>query len=83
MKTYYKKDKRKDVFMKATVIISTTSLLFGFTFNVMKYPEYYCKTWRYQLENDIKNGNAQAIEYYNNNYVKNNKILFDYDFLND
>ena len=45
----------------------------------VRFPECYLTTWRYQLQQDISNGNAKAINYYNNNYIANNKILFKED----
>lgn len=42
----------------------------------VRFPECYLTIWRYQLQQDIANGNEEAINYYNNNYIANNKILF-------
>lgn len=47
------------------------------TIDFVKYPECYSTTWRYQLENDIKSGNAEAIDYYNRVYIENGRILFE------
>lgn len=47
--------------------------------DVVRFPECYFTTWRYQLKQDIANGNKEAIDYYNNNYIANNKILFEED----
>lgn len=44
--------------------------------NVCKYPEKYFSTWRYQLQNDIMAGDAEAIAYYNENYVSNGVYLY-------
>lgn len=44
--------------------------------NIIKYPEYYISTMKYQLANDIKQGDPEAIEYYNRVYIANNKQLF-------
>ena len=45
--------------------------------NVIRFPEKYFTTWKYQLKNDISNGNEAAIRYYNNNYIAKGVILFD------
>lgn len=45
----------------------------------VRFPECYLTTWRYQLHQNIVNGNKEAIDYYNNNYIANNKILFKED----
>ena len=46
-------------------------------YDFVKYPEVYLTTWKYQLQQDIKNGDAEAIEYYTTTYVANGKVLFD------
>lgn len=43
----------------------------------VRFPECYVTTWKYQLQNDIKSGDAVAIEYYNNTYVENGRTLFE------
>ena len=45
----------------------------------VRFPECYLISWRYQLQQDIANDNQKAINYYNNNYIANNKILFKED----
>lgn len=63
------------------VILSTMILLILCLFlaNIIQYPEVYISTWKYQLQNDIKRGNKDAIEYYQNTYLANGKILFETD----
>ena len=51
--------------------------------NFIKYPEQYLSTWKYQLENDVKNGDTEAIEYYTTNYLDNDKKLFEEEILKD
>lgn len=43
---------------------------------IVKYPEKYLSTWRYQLKCDIEQGNQAAISYYETNYVANGIDLF-------
>lgn len=46
-------------------------------YNFIKYPEKYVTTWKYQLYNDIKEGNPQAIEYYQSKYMQADIQLFE------
>lgn len=57
--------------------------LLGLFFNFAKYPEQYLNTWKYQLENEVKNGDIRAIEYYTTNYLDNDKKLFEDEILKD
>ena len=59
-------------------IVTLIAIIFCITVAVdfCKYPEMYLTTWKYQLQNDIANGNKQAIEYYNTVYVENGIELF-------
>lgn len=61
-----------------TKLIRTLLVLFIIStlISAIKYPEIYFTTLKYQLANDIKQGNAEAIEYYNRVYIANNKQLF-------
>lgn len=53
-------------------ILLAVNMCVGF----VKYPEQYLTTWKYQLENDLKKGNQEMLEYYNRRYVANGKQLF-------
>ena len=70
-----KKAKIKAVIAGISGIIISILLIMQ-TANVIRFPEKYFTTWKYQLQQDISNGNKKAIEYYNNNYIKNGIILF-------
>lgn len=61
------------------VVLASLSIAFilGVYIDFIRFPECYLSTWRYQLQNEIKAGNAEMIEYYNNNYIKNGRVLFD------
>ena len=56
----------------ACALLFVASICIGF----VKYPEQYISTWKYQLENDLANGNKEVLEYYNERYVANGKQLF-------
>ena len=45
--------------------------------DLIRFPECYLTTWKYQLKNDIAAGDQEMIEYYNRVYVSNNRILFE------
>ena len=75
-KAIIKKHKRdKFITFMLIVILLGSSLLFMIDF--FRFPECYLTTWRYQLKNDILSGNQEMIDYYNNTYVANGRILFD------
>jgi len=59
------------------IMILLSLILLVFFVNFVMYPEIYLTTWRYQLYNDLKAGDVQAQEYYQNTYLKKGKILFD------
>lgn len=59
------------------IMILLSLILLVFFFNFIMYPEIYLTTWRYQLHNDLKAGDVQAQEYYQNTYLKKGKVLFD------
>lgn len=64
-------------FAKSVTILVLIIALFVITIDVIRFPEWYMSTWRYQLKNDIENGEETAIEYYENTYIANGRILFD------
>lgn len=70
------------VFATLIIGIFLVSLL-GLFFDFAKYPEQYLTTWKYQLENDVKNGDTRSIEYYTPNYLDNGKKLFEEQILKD
>ena len=75
-KAIMKKRKLNKFIMFILSIIMLGSILL-FTIDFFRFPECYLTTWRYQLKNDILSGNQEMIDYYNNTYVANGRILFD------
>lgn len=74
------KTRLKINFKRFTAFVSSLILsivLLTISIDIIRFPECYSSIWRYQLQNDIEAGNAEAINYYNNTYVSNGKILFD------
>lgn len=59
------------------IVILATLIMIMLFINVAMYPEIYLSTWKYQLHNDLKAGDRQAQEYYQNTYLSKGKILFD------
>ncbi len=71
----------KKKFVKSTitlilVIVAFITMAWLFV-DFCTYPESYLTTWRYQLHREIEQGDEEAIEYYQEVYVKNNRILWE------
>lgn len=63
----------------ASLLILTSIITFtAYTIDFMRFPDKYITTWRYQLENDIQNGDTESIAYYNRVYKSNGINLFEY-----
>lgn len=81
MITVIYKNKRLKINLKrvfGNIIILT--LITAFSYGIIdffRFPECYLTTWKYQLQNEIKAGNQEMIDYYNHVYVENNRSLFD------
>lgn len=43
---------------------------------IIAYPEMYFTTWRYQLENDVRAGEPEAVSYYEKHYIAKGIELF-------
>lgn len=73
------KTRLKINFKRFTAFVSSLILsivLLTISIDIIRFPECYSSIWRYQLQNDIEAGNAEAINYYNNTYVATGKTLF-------
>lgn len=63
------------------IIIFIITLCFIYLFiDFCKYTECYLPTWKYQLKNDIYQGDNQSIQFYEDVYVSNNRDLFNDKF---
>ena len=62
----------------ARFILSVVAITFivAVTVDVIRFPECYSTTWKYQLKLDIERGDEKAIEYYENTYISNGRELF-------
>ena len=63
-------------FHSLLTIIFIAAITF-FIVDLIRFPECYISTWKYQLKNDIAAGVPEAITYYNTNYIKYNRDLFE------
>ena len=70
-----KRKREKFITFLLSIVIFIAFILF--TIDFFRFPECYLTMWRYQLKNDILSGNQEMIDYYNNTYVANGRILFD------
>ena len=71
------KKHKREKFITFLLSIAIFIAFILFTIDFFRFPECYLTTWRYQLKNDILSGNQEMIDYYNNTYVANGRILFD------
>lgn len=55
----------------AIVIMTTLAI------DIIRYPECYITTWKYQLQQEIKKGDVDALDYYNSTYIANNRCLYE------
>lgn len=77
MKRYRIVNKRKFMRFISSVIIGALFIIVLIcAIDFIRFPECYMPTWKYQLQNDIKNGNIEMIEYYERNYIANGRELF-------
>lgn len=71
----YRIDKKR--LAGVVLLLLVVLVITGFAVDVVRHPECYFSTFRYQLQNDIARGNEQAIEYYENTYVASGRVLFE------
>ncbi len=67
----------KRLLLKALVITLAVIPLISVGVEFCRFPEKYLTTYRYQLHNEIKSGNQEAIDYYNRVYIANGINLFE------
>ncbi len=70
-------------FIKALAIIVIILVCTVLYIDFFRFPESYCTTYKYQFKNDLAAGNAEAVGYYNNNYVSNGRLLYEDKFINE
>ena len=58
-----------------TLIITFTAYITDF----MRFPDKYITTWKYQLKNEIANGDQKSIDYYNKYYTSKGVYLYGED----
>lgn len=70
-------------FAKALAIIIIMTACIALYIDFLCFPEYYAITWKYQLKNDLARGDAEMLQYYNENYVANGRLLYGNRFIID
>ena len=77
--TYQKKRYKFNPYKLLKNILTTSILIVFITMSVYvcKFPAKFSTTYRYQLKNEISNGDEEAIEYYNRVYKANGINLFE------
>lgn len=68
------KNPRRFVLAIVSIVFSVSALCL--CINIIKYPEKYITTWKYQLQQDLKKGDEAAQKYYAENYIKKGEKLF-------
>lgn len=76
MRIVNKKKFIKSSIISILIIIAFSALIWLFI-DFCSYPESYLTTWRYQLQRKVEQGNEDAIQYYQDVYVKNNRKLWE------
>lgn len=61
------------------LIFSFAVALFICSIDFIRFPDKYLTTWKYQLHNEIKNGDTEAIEYYKKYYTSKGVYLYGED----
>ncbi|WP_249311962.1 hypothetical protein [Congzhengia minquanensis] len=62
--------------IKLLAISAIITAFIALYIDFFRFPESYCTTYNYQLKNDLADGNPETMEYYNNNYVSNGRLLY-------
>ena len=67
--------------MKRTIVILAGILVYlcfiGLLLHLVMFPEQYISTWKYQLENEVKAGETEMVEYYQTVYLSRGIELFE------
>lgn len=66
-------------FFMAVMVGAVGIASIGVTADLLRFPEKYLTTWKYQLYNEIKAGDTASIEYYNQNYTSKGVYLYGED----
>ena len=52
-------------------------LLFDTVYKLVAYPELFFSTWKYQLMNEVRAGDPEAVEYYQRVYLAHGITLWE------
>ena len=71
------KKRKRERFIASLLFVVVVIACMSIAIDFIRFPECYLSTWRYQMKNEILSGDQEMIDYYNNTYVANGRILFD------
>lgn len=71
------KKRKRERFVSSILALVIFIIGISIAIDFIRFPECYLSTWRYQMKNEILSGDQEMIDYYNNTYVANGRILFD------
>lgn len=63
--------------MKKILVLILLAATVYMSVDFYRFPEKYITTWKYQLENRIKRGDQEAMEYYKRTYIQRGENLFE------
>lgn len=75
MQRYRLVDKKK--FAGFVLSVAVVAAMVYISVDFIRFPECYISTWRYQLQNEIEQGNEKMVDYYEKTYIANGRELFD------
>lgn len=61
---------------QALISIIFMAVITFFIIDLIRFPECYISTWKYQLKNDIAVGVPEAMQYYQMNYINKGRPLY-------
>ena len=66
---------------QALISIIFMAVITFFTIDLIRFPECYISTWKYQLKNDIAAGVPEAMQYYQMNYINKGRTLYGINYV--
>lgn len=58
----------KNILIALLVTLFVVAMI-DWIFSFIEFPEKYLSTWRYQLHEEVKSGDKQAVDYYQKHYL--------------
>ena len=63
--------------LKVLLIIEAIVFIMCIFIDFCNFPEAYLTTWRYQLHRKVEQGDVEAVKYYQEVYLNNNRTLWE------